>query len=127
MLRIIGLDIGTTTISAVVCDAENGNIFASRTVKNDSVIDGSKLQNPEIIIAKVLDIKNELLKEFAPVSAIGVTGQMHGIVYIDKNGNHVSPLYTWQDTSGNKVFGNGTYASLECIRGVFLPVSFMTR
>ena len=111
MLRIIGLDIGTTTISAVVCDAENGNILASRTVKNDSVIDGSKLQNPKIIIGKVLDIKNELLNEFAPVSAIGVTGQMHGIVYIDKNGNHASPLYTWQDTSGNNVFGNGTYAS----------------
>ncbi len=111
MLKILGLDIGTTTISAVVADAETGNILASRTVKNDSVIEGTKLQNPEIIINKVLDIRNELVKEFAPVSAIGVTGQMHGILYLDKDGNHVSPLYTWQDTSGNKPYKNGTYAS----------------
>lgn len=111
MLKVLGLDIGTTTISAVVADAENGNILASRTIKNDSVIAGTKLQNPEIIINKVLDIRNELVNEFAPVTAIGVTGQMHGILYIDKNGNHVSPLYTWQDTSGNKPYKNGTYAS----------------
>lgn len=111
MLKILGLDIGTTTISAVVTDAETGKILDSRTIKNDSVIDSSKLQNPEIIINTVLQIKNELTKNHAPISAIGVTGQMHGILYLDKDGNHVSPLYTWQDESGNKSYKDGTYAS----------------
>ena len=27
--------------------------------------------------------------------------QMHGIVYVDKEGNCVSPLYTWQDARGS--------------------------
>ncbi|MBR5233545.1 MAG: hypothetical protein IKW03_04975 [Clostridia bacterium] len=111
MLKILGLDIGTTTISAVVADAETGKILDSRTVKNDSVIDSTKLQNPEIIINTVLEIKNELTKKYAPISAIGVTGQMHGILYLDKDGEAVSPLYTWQDESGNKPYKNGTYAS----------------
>lgn len=111
MLKILGLDIGTTTISAVVADAQTGKILESRTVKNDSVIGNSKMQDPEIIINTVLAVKNELCGKHAPLTAIGVTGQMHGIVYIDKDGNHVSPLYTWQDTSGNKNYKDGTYAS----------------
>ena len=111
MLKILGLDIGTTTISAVVADAGTGKILESRTVKNNSVIDGSKLQNPEIIIKTVLAVRNELTSKYAPLTAIGVTGQMHGILYLDKDGNHISPLYTWQDESGNKPFNDGTYAS----------------
>ncbi len=111
MLKILGLDIGTTTISAVVADAETGKILDSRTVKNDSVIDGTKLQNPEIIIKTVLAVRDELTKSHAPFTAIGVTGQMHGILYLDKNGEAVSPLYTWQDESGNKPYKDGTYAS----------------
>ncbi|MBQ7961123.1 MAG: hypothetical protein IJ289_00875 [Clostridia bacterium] len=111
MLKILGLDIGTTTISAVVTDAETGKILESRTVKNDSVIQGTKLQNPGIIIDTVLRIKNELVEKYSPITAIGVTGQMHGIVYLDKDGEAVSPLYTWQDESGNKPFKDGTYAS----------------
>lgn len=125
MLKILGLDIGTTTISAVVADAENGNILASRTVKNDSVIEETKLQNPEIIISRVIAVKEELIKEFAPVSAIGVTGQMHGILYLDKDGVSVSPLYTWQDTRGNKPYKNGTYASyLTDVTGMTMASGF---
>lgn len=35
------------------------------------------------------------------METIGLTGQMHGILYIDEDGNCVSPLYTWQDGRGN--------------------------
>lgn len=111
MLKAIGLDIGTTTISAVVADCETGKILKSVTAANDSQIEGTKMQNPDRIVGLLLKIKNELTEEFAPISAIGVTGQMHGIVYLDKNGKHISPLYTWQDASGNKPYKNGTYAS----------------
>lgn len=111
MLKILGLDIGTTTISAVVTDAETGNILESRTVKNDSAIGNSKLQDPDIIINTVLEVKNELVKKYSPITAIGVTGQMHGILYLDKEGKHLSPLYTWQDESGNKEYQGETYAS----------------
>ena len=54
----------------------------------------------------------ELFARHPDVACIGVTGQMHGIVYLDKNGDPVSPLYTWQDARGDEVYENGkTYAA----------------
>jgi sedoheptulokinase len=40
---------------------------------------------------------DELLDAFPETRAIGLTGQMHGILYVDGDGLAVSPLYTWQD------------------------------
>lgn len=40
-----------------------------------------------------------------PVQAIGVTGQMHGIVYTDAGGRAVSPLITYKDNRGERPFG----------------------
>ena len=31
------------------------------------------------------------------ITSIGITGQMHGILYVDESGRGLSPLYTWQD------------------------------
>lgn len=114
MLRFIGLDIGTTTISAVAIDGENGNILKAVTVNNDTVITSEnkarRMQDPLKIKEKVFALKEELVREFAPITAIGVTGQMHGILYLDIDGNPVSPLYTWQDASGGLPYKGGTYA-----------------
>lgn len=46
----------------------------------------------------------------AETKMVGITGQMHGIVYTNKNGNAVSPLYTWQDLRGNLPYKDTTYA-----------------
>lgn len=114
-MNVIGLDIGTTTICGIAVDVENGKLLKSVTLDNNSFIDGrpfEKIQSPEIIIEKVCALAAELLAEFSPVCAVGITGQMHGIVYVDENGKAVSPLYTWQDGSGNQPYEGGTYASV---------------
>lgn len=114
MLRFIGLDIGTTSLSAVTIDGENGKILKAITVDNDTAIKtddpDNRLQDPVEIIEKLLALKDTLVKEFAPIDAIGVTGQMHGILYLDKDGKPLSPLYTWQDASGGKEYNGSTYA-----------------
>ena len=111
-MRVIGLDIGTTSISAVV--AEDGRVIHSVTEQSRAAISSdfseNRLQSAEIITEKVLKIKERLATEFAPIAAIGVTGQMHGILYIDCEGNAVSPLYTWQDKSGDLSFEDTTYS-----------------
>ena len=111
-MRIIGLDIGTTSISAVV--AEDGKVIHSVTEQSRAAVKApfpeNRLQSTEIISEKVFKIKEKLVKEFAPIYAIGVTGQMHGILYIDNEGKAVSPLYTWQDKSGDLSFENTTYS-----------------
>ena len=113
-MRFIGLDIGTTSLSAVAIDGENGKILKAITVDNDTAVPSCdpdrRMQDPVIIIDKLLKLKNALVNEFAPLDSIGITGQMYGILYLDKDGNPVSPLYTWQDASGSKNYKESTYA-----------------
>ena len=105
-MKLIGLDIGTTSICGVRMNVQNGMLEDSVTVndnvwlKEKSVFE--KIQNPEKIYSIVNQIMERLLT--GDVVAIGVTGQMHGILYIDKNGDVISPLYTWQDGRGNEIY-----------------------
>ena len=115
MSTLIGLDIGTTSISAVAVESSTGALLRAVTVPNDSVLpspDGvSRLQAPARIAKTALALKEALAAEFSPVAAIGVTGQMHGILYLDRAGRAVSPLYTWQDGRGNLPYAGSTYAA----------------
>jgi len=102
-MKTLGLDIGTTTISAVVRD-DNLGVLESSTVKNDSILPGNsfeQLQDPDVIFSRAMEIVNSLISLHPDLRAIGLTGQMHGILYLDASGNPVSPLYTWQDGRGD--------------------------
>ena len=111
-MKAIGIDIGTTSVCGVVIDSESGAVVKSRTENSNAFITGcadrEKIQDVDRIMTVAMGILNELISE--DVCVIGVTGQMHGIVYTDKDGNVVSPLYTWQDGRGNLAFRDTTYA-----------------
>ena len=104
-MKTAGIDIGTTTICAVVL--ENGNELNCLTEKNDSFIKprfaGEKLQDPDKILVAVIAIVEQLFHKYPDIKSIGITGQMHGILYLDQSGNAVSPLYTWQDERGDLI------------------------
>lgn len=101
----IGIDIGTTTISGLIIDSDNGDILKSVSLSNDSFITTlntwEKLQDTNIILKKVMEVIDCFLVGGISVGVIGLTGQMHGIVYTDIAGIAASPLYTWQDQRGN--------------------------
>ncbi|OQA49096.1 MAG: Glycerol kinase [Firmicutes bacterium ADurb.Bin300] len=109
----IGLDIGTTNICVAMTEMETRRLVKTVTLKNDSFVVGEKpfqkMQDPEKIFGIVKKALSELMNTNTDIGAIGVTGQMHGIVYCDKSGKHVSPLFTWQDCSGNEAFMGTTY------------------
>ncbi len=111
-MNAIGIDIGTTTISVSAIDGSSGLTVKSLTVNNDSFITSDKafekIQSVSKIEAHVLSLLKSIMSEYENISCIGVTGQMHGIVYIDAQGNACSPLYTWQDDRANQNTGNGT-------------------
>lgn len=111
-MQAIGIDIGTTSICGVAVDTDNGKIIKSVTKNSDAFIKGcaewEKIQSVEKIISSAFEIIDSFINKETAV--IGVTGQMHGIVYIDKDGNAVSPLYTWQDERGNLEYKDTTYA-----------------
>ena len=50
---------------------------------------------------QALRLLDQLLERYPQTASIGLTGQMHGIVYLDREGRCISPLYTWQDGRGN--------------------------
>ena len=104
-MKTIGLDIGTTTISAVVLDAEKKQVLQSKTVSNGSFIstpdEWQKIQDVSVFLPKAEALLDELLDAHPDVKAIGLTGQMHGILYLNENRECISPLYTWQDGRGD--------------------------
>ena len=106
-MKVIGIDIGTTTISAVVIQAESMEVIQSKTISNGSFIkteqDWERIQNAALIIKKAKEVLDEFLGAYGDIGSIGLTGQMHGIVYLDQDGRCTSPLYTWQDGRGNLV------------------------
>ena len=55
-MKAIGLDIGTTTVCAIVLDAENGEVVKSITLPNDTFLENvksfEKIQDPEKILDK---------------------------------------------------------------------------
>ena len=111
-MQAIGIDIGTTAICGVVLDIATGKLIRSVTKNSEAFLNSShaweKIQSVEKIMTIATEILNSLISEQTEV--IGVTGQMHGIVYVNEHGKSVSPLYTWQDGRGNQPFQGTTYA-----------------
>lgn len=132
----IGIDIGTTSICAALMSPQTGKIICTAVHQNDSFIETpniwEKIQNVSVIEEKVLEVINSVLlnkKDDGEIISIGISNQMHGILYIDADGNAVSPLYIWQDERGNLPYKDGkTYAQhLGSFAGYGLVTDFYNR
>ncbi len=100
MIMKLGFDIGTTTISCVVL--ENNKVIDSKTVNNDSFICDTKTQDVDLIINKSLCLIHEFISKYS-IESIGLTGQMHGILYLNEKGKAISPLFTWQENCASSI------------------------
>ena len=82
-MKTLGIDIGTTTISAAVL--EDGQFLASETRANGAFISSAlacaREQDVEKITQTALSVIETLVERYPDIHSIGVTGQMHGIVY----------------------------------------------
>lgn len=110
-MKAIGMDIGTTSISGVLMDAGTNAVLCCRTIDNPGFEDAAhaweRLQSPEKITEKAKQLLDDMLSGEEDVCVIGLTGQMHGIVYLDAEGEAIGPLITWQDGRGNLKGRNG--------------------
>lgn len=104
-MKVLGIDIGTTSICAIVLQGANGEVLETVSINNDAALKNLEkweaLQDADLIWQSVERLIDELTKKHPDIGGIGLTGQMHGIVYTDSNGQAVSPLYTWQDGRGD--------------------------
>lgn len=104
---LLGLDIGTTNISAVIVDYDASEVLETYVVPNTS---GTPIESDfaEFDVIWILDkakcIVDYLIKVYPSIKCIGISGQMHGMVYISEDGKAVSPFCNWQDGRGNRKF-----------------------
>ncbi len=101
MSYYIGLDLGTSSVKLCLTD-EKGKLIkeASRSYEVQQPTLGWKEIEPETWWKNTCEAMNELLEgiEGCRIKGIGVTGQMHTLILLDKDGNIVRPALMWNDT-----------------------------
>ncbi|MGD8397256.1 MAG: FGGY family carbohydrate kinase [Anaerolineae bacterium] len=115
---MIGLDLGTTTISGVLLDAAGAPIHVARRRVDAGVSSARPTraeQDPTRLTALALDVLAELAAAGGPVDGIALTGQMHGLLCTDARGQPLTPLITWQDRRTAEPLPDGT-TTLERLR-----------
>lgn len=99
---VAGIDAGTQSLKVVVYDPAGRNVVASASVPLTlaSGADGSREQQPPDWVAALhacfADIDPALRSRIA---ALAVSGQQHGFVAIDEEGEVLAPAKLWCDTS----------------------------
>ncbi len=101
-MNFLGIDLGTSSVKIVIMN-ENGNVVAS-TSKEYQVNypkTGWAEQNPEHWWDSVKEGIKEILAnaslEYKRINGIGLSGQMHGLVILDKEYNVLRPAILWCD------------------------------
>ncbi|MDL2229872.1 hypothetical protein LJC14_06440 [Treponema sp. OttesenSCG-928-L16] len=109
-MAVLSLDIGTTKICALAVDEDGGAILETLFSANaflPSPHSYERIQDPDAIFRTAENMCAELIGKYAPIRCIGISGQMHGIVYTDSSGTALSPLYTWQDMRASLSYRDG--------------------
>ena len=103
---IIGIDSGTQSTKALVVDARDGKVLGTGAQSYDLIPNlppGAKEQHPHTwrdATAAAIRLALRQAKAVASeVQAIGVSGQQHGFVPLDKYGEVIRPAKLWCDTS----------------------------
>ncbi|QQE13262.1 xylulokinase [Planctomycetota bacterium] len=102
MSYLLGIDIGTSGTKTLICDAQ-GKVLATATAPHtlQSPKPSYSEQNPDewwdaTCKATKAVLRKAKLKK-ADVKAIGLSGQMHGSVFLSKQGKPLRPAILWND------------------------------
>lgn len=102
----IGIDSGTQSTKAVLVDIKQKKIISQASCKHSIIEDiyGKKEQNPQEWISACDEVLFDVLSKIdrTKVKGIGVSGQQHGFVPLDKDGNVIRPAKLWNDTTTYK-------------------------
>lgn len=101
MTTILGIDLGTSKVACVLYDPSARKPLALSSVPHDSALEAGSNRSEQEVAGIFNAVKRCLeklpLEDRARVLAVGVTGQMHGVVRWNGEEGLLSPLVTWQD------------------------------
>lgn len=102
MACLLGIDLGTSSVKAMLLDEKEGVVgIVSKSYGVDIPREGFAEQDPDMwweALKEVLgDLKEEYPAKFADIYSIGFSGQMHGLVTVDRDGRPVRPAILWMD------------------------------
>lgn len=107
MKVILGIDLGTSSVKAMLLDLEKGVIgVKTKGYGVDIPKPGYAEQNPELWWSSLTEILHWLREHYKDayeaVCAVGYSGQMHGLVVTGEDGNPVYPAIIWLDQRAGK-------------------------
>jgi gluconokinase len=106
MQRIIGVDIGTTHVKAVVASAAGKILYEAKAAYPTlNPFQGYHEQNPNDIFEAVLSVLREsceFVNDMSTLACVSFSAAMHSMVAVDAEGKPLTSLITWADTRSNK-------------------------
>ena len=102
MKYLLGIDLGTSGTRSVLFD-QNGGVVLAKTAEYPlyQPRNGWAEQNPvdwwEAAIATISHVVRESGVDPRQIAALGISGQMHGLVMLDEKGEVLRPCIIWAD------------------------------
>ena len=94
----IGIDVGTSAVKLIVMN-EKGEVL--RTTSRDYPLylfgEGCSEQDPADWWTQTADALREITAQYPDIAAVSFSGQMHGLVALDANGNVLRRAILWND------------------------------
>ena len=102
MAVILGIDLGTSSLKAMLLDEETGVLDVRvKEYGVDIPHPGYAQQNPRVWWEALKEVLGKLREEwpeaFSRVAAVGYSGQMHGLVLAGEDGSPLCPAIIWMD------------------------------
>ena len=128
---LLGIDIGTTTISAQVVASDSGTTVQTYNFDHNAALvledyPDAFAADAEKLIGRAMALVASVVDTYPTIASIGITGQMHGVIAIDEAGKILSPLYTWQNQFGQRRLDGGKTVCEEIrdICGESIPTGY---
>lgn len=107
MAVVLGIDVGTSSMKAMLLDTEKGVAAVhAKSYEVDIPRPGYAQQDPEMWWSSLLEVLDWLhihyREEYEKISAVGYSGQMHGLILAGENGEPLYPAIIWLDQRAGK-------------------------
>jgi sugar (pentulose or hexulose) kinase len=132
MSVVLGIDLGTTTITAVALEARRGELLACCTAPNRAEVtapaDKARGRSEWDVTAIAAQARaclraagEQLGGRRRDLAGLGITGQQHGVVVVADDLRPLTPLINWQDRRGDEPMPSGGHTYTQRARELAGP------